>query len=63
MKLYLISISLIIFSLSSAVIAEDDIIIIDDVYSKLEANLDLAEEQVGNLNLFTLTIGRSCRIY
>ena len=47
MKLYLISISLIIFSLSSAVIAEDDIIIIDDVYSKLEANLDLAEEQSG----------------
>lgn len=47
MKLYLIYISLIIFSLSSAVIAEDDIIIIDDVYSKLEANLDLAEEQSG----------------
>lgn len=45
MKLNLISIFLIIFSLSSAVIAENDVITMDDVYSKLEANLDLTLEQ------------------
>ncbi len=45
MKLCLISIFLIIFSLSSKVIAEDDVITMDDVYSKLEANLDLTLEQ------------------
>lgn len=45
MKLCLISIFLFIFSLSSKVIAEDDVITMDDVYSKLEANLDLTEEQ------------------
>ena len=45
MKLNLICIFLIIFSLSSKVIAEDDVITMDDVYSKLEENLDLTEEQ------------------
>jgi hypothetical protein len=45
MKLCLISIFIFIFSLSSKVIAEDDVITMDDVYSKLEANLDLTEEQ------------------
>jgi hypothetical protein len=45
MKFCLISIFLFIFSLSSKVIAEDDVITMDDVYSKLEANLDLTEEQ------------------
>ena len=45
MKLNLICIFLIIFSLSSKVIAEDDVITMNDVYSKLEENLDLTEEQ------------------
>jgi len=45
MKLNLICIFLIIFSLSSKVIAEDDVITMDYVYSKLEENLDLTEEQ------------------
>ena len=45
MKLNLICIFLIIFSLSSKVIAEDDVITMDDFYSKLEENLDLTEEQ------------------
>jgi len=45
MKLNLICIFLVIFSLSSKVIAEDDVITMDDVYSKLEENLDLTEEQ------------------
>jgi hypothetical protein len=45
MKLNLICIFLVIFSLSSKVIAEDDVITMNDVYSKLEENLDLTEEQ------------------
>lgn len=45
MKIYLIPTFLIILSLSSTVIAEDDVISMDDAYSKLVANLDLTLEQ------------------
>lgn len=45
MKHFLISILLIIFSISFSVIAEDDLTSMDDFYSKLEANLDLTNEQ------------------
>ena len=69
MKRYKISIFILILGFTfrafavDDVIASNDVMTMDDVYSKLETRLNLTDQQSENLNQFSLSIGKSFKIY